>query len=83
MTDLPKKKAVKKPKEIELVNVPYHESTSLSFIPPTRCKYYIKNAMGDFTYVKTSNRGKAQARIDEVYGRGKYRVCEVIKAEIR
>lgn len=72
-----------KKKEVEVFEVAYWESTSLDFIPPSRCKFYIKNALGDFTYVKTSKRNVAQERIDEIYGEGKYKVRQVIKAEIR
>ncbi len=77
------KKSVKKKKEIETFTVSHWESTSLTFIPPARCKYYIKDALGDFIYVKTSKRNLAQERIDELYGEGKYKVRQVIKAEIR
>jgi len=73
----------KKKKEIETFTVSHWESTSLDFIPPARCKYYIKDALGDFIYVKTSKRNLAQERIDELYGEGKYKVRQVIKAEIR
>jgi len=73
----------KKKKEVEVVEVAYWESMSLSFIPPMRCKFYVKNALGDFTYVKTSKRAIAQERIDEIYGEGKYKVRQVMKAEIR
>ncbi len=78
-----KKSPKKKKKEIETFTVSHWESTSLTFIPPARCKYYIKDALGDFTYVKTSKRAIAQERIDEIYGEGKYKVRQVIKAEIR
>ncbi len=77
------KKSVKKKKEIETFTVSHWESTSLDFISPARCKYYIKDALGDFIYVKTSKRNLAQERIDEMYGEGKYKVRQVIKAEIR
>ncbi len=76
-------KSVKKKKEIETFTVSHWESTSLDFISPARCKYYIKDALGDFIYVKTSKRNLAQERIDEMYGEGKYKVRQVIKAEIR
>lgn len=59
-------------KEIQAVTISYEEFTSYDHIPLGA--YYFKNAMGDITYLKTSNRELAQAWIDEYSGvKGKYK----------
>lgn len=36
--------------------------------------YYVLNAMGNRDYIKTSDRATAQAKADEIYGKGKYKI---------
>lgn len=37
-------------------------------------RYYIINAFGDYIFIKVRGRNKAQEIIDEVYGKGFYKV---------
>ena len=37
-------------------------------------KYFVINALGDYVFIRTRDRAKAQAWVDEEYGKGKYRV---------
>jgi len=54
------------------IRINYNEATSLDFKPP--CTFYIKDAMGDFVFVKTRNRKVAQELVNDEYGHGKYTV---------
>jgi len=40
----------------------------------TPSRYYIVNAFGDYIFIKVRGRDKAQSIIDEVYGKGFYKV---------
>ena len=57
----------------DFIRVDYNEATALDFKPP--CTYYIRDAMGDYVFVKTRNRKVAQELINSEYGRGKYTVA--------
>lgn len=63
---------VKKVKPMVTVSVKFEQFSEWDFIPPG--SYYIRDAMGNFTFMKTSDRMLAQKHVDEVYGKGKYRV---------
>ena len=54
------------------IRVKYDEAISLDCKPP--CTFYIKDAMGDYVFIKTRNRKVAQELINAEYGVGKYRV---------
>ena len=63
---------VKKVKPMVTVSISFNEFSEWDFIPPG--SYYIRNALGDFVFLKTSDRNLAQKHVDLVYGKGKYRV---------
>lgn len=68
MSDVKPKKV--KPMVTELVK--YETFAAWEFIPPG--SFYIRNANGDFLFLKTSDRIAAQKYIDENYGKGRYTV---------
>lgn len=59
-------------KVVKTVTVTYEQFTEWDFIPPG--SWYIRNAMGDYVFVKTSERKVAQDFVDSEYGKGKYAV---------
>lgn len=59
-------------KQIESVIVSYEDYVDLEFVPPS--KWYIRNATGDYEFVKVQKREKAQQFFDEKYGVGKFSV---------
>ena len=61
-----------KKKPVKTVEVTYEQFTAWDFIP---CgSFYIRDALGNYLFLKTSNRAEAQAVINERYGKGKYNV---------
>lgn len=62
----------KKVKPMVTVSVKYEQFTEWDFVPPG--SYYIRDAIGNYIFLKTSNRKLAQEYIDTEYGKGKYRV---------
>lgn len=61
-----------KEKELVTVTISYEDFTAYDHVPMGN--FYFKNAMGDITYLKTSNKELAQAWIDEYSGiKGKYK----------
>lgn len=62
----------KKVKEIKSVPVTFTQFSEWDFIPPG--SYYVRNAMGDYTFYKTSKRADAQLQADKDFGVGKYSV---------
>jgi hypothetical protein len=63
---------VKKVKPMVTVTVTFDQFTEWDFVPPG--SYYIRDAVGNYVFMKTSNRQLAQKYIDEQYGKGKYTV---------
>lgn len=61
-----------KKKELKTVPVSFTEFTDPDFIPYG--SYYIRNAMGEYLFIKTSDRKAAQEHVDEYYGKGRYTV---------
>ncbi|AXF53079.1 MAG: hypothetical protein [Caudoviricetes sp.] len=59
-------------KKIKTVVVDFEEFSEWDFIPPG--SFYIRNAMGDYVFMKTSERKLAQDHVDAEYGKGKYAV---------
>ena len=59
-------------KKIQTVEVSYEEFSEWDFMPPG--SFYIRNAMGDYTFLKTSDRKAAQDAVNEIYGKGRYTV---------
>lgn len=59
-------------KAIRTVEVSYDEFSAWDFIPMG--SFYIRTAMGNYLFLKTSDRAAAQAHINEQFGKGKYSV---------
>ena len=57
-------------KEIQMVVVEFEEFSDYDFVAPSGL--YIRNAIGQYVYVKTKDKVAAQKQIDSVYGAGKY-----------
>ena len=55
------------------IRVEYSEANSLEFTPPRR--YYFRNALEQYVFIKTRSRGKAQEIVDNYYGKRMYRVA--------
>lgn len=62
----------KKVKPMVTVTVGFNDFSSWDFIPPG--SYYIRDANGDYIFMKTSDRKAAQEYVDKEYGKGKYSV---------
>jgi len=58
--------------EIKTTVVPFEQFSAYDFIAPAT--FFIKNAMGDFIFIHTRERAKAQIWVDENYGKGRYSV---------
>lgn len=54
------------------IYVNYKDGTCLDFNPPTG--YYIRDAMGDFVFIKSRSRKVAQQLVNDKYGTRKYTV---------
>lgn len=54
------------------IYVSYKDATSLDFNPPT--VYYIRDALGDFVFIKSRSRKVAQQLVNDEYGTRKYTV---------
>lgn len=63
---------VKKVKPLVTVVVKFDQFTDPDFIPPG--SFYIRDASGDYLFIKTSDRKAAQDHADKEYGKGKYAV---------
>lgn len=61
---------MKKDKVVKTVRVTYEQFCEWDFVGPG--SFYVRDAMGDYLYVKTGDRRIAQQTIDEIYGKGKY-----------
>ena len=59
-------------KEIEVVTVTYQQYTDYEFIEPG--SFFMMDSMQNYHFFKTSFREKAQAKCDEMFGKGKYTV---------
>lgn len=59
-------------KEIEYIVVSYEQYTDYDFIEPG--SFFVMSATQDYYFFKTSDRTKAQAKCDELFGKGKYTV---------
>lgn len=59
-----------KTKTVKTVDVSYEEFTDPDFIPPGT--FYVRNALGVYVFLKTSDRATAQKQIDNYYGKGRY-----------
>ncbi|QDP60465.1 MAG: hypothetical protein GOVbin1096_93 [Prokaryotic dsDNA virus sp.] len=52
--------------------VKFQDEVQVARTPPSR--YYVIDAFGHYIFVKIRERAKAQAIIDEVYGKGFYKI---------
>lgn len=70
-------------KKIKTVIVSLDEFSEWDFVPPG--SFYIRNALGDYVFLKTSKRKDAQDFINDEYGKGKYAVipAKIQKTESR
>ena len=58
-------------KELKTTVLSYDEYTHMIDPPST---FFIKDAIGQYVFIHTSDRAKAQEHVDEIYGKGKYTV---------
>lgn len=61
-----------KVKSVKTEDITFEQFSAWDFIPPGT--FYIRNALGDYLFLKTSNRKAAQDHVNEVYGKGRYTV---------
>lgn len=71
-----------KPKEVEVILIPESEAevwceTENTMVMNCPSNFYIINALGDRLFFKTKDRAAAQAKADELYGKGRYTVRTV------
>lgn len=59
-------------KEIEYAVVSYDQFVDIDFIEPG--SFFVMSATQDYYFFKTSDRSKAQAKCDDLFGKGKYTV---------
>lgn len=59
-------------KKIKTVVVEFEAFSAWDFIPVG--SFYIRDASGDYLFLKTSNRAEAQKYVNDTYGKGKYTV---------
>lgn len=62
--------ADKKPRVIKTETVTFDQFTHWDFVPPG--SFYIRNALDEYVFFKTSVRKEAQDAIDKQYGKGRY-----------
>jgi len=65
---------MKQPKPIETLVMSFEEYQQAKEEKKALSKYFYVNALGQYVFIKTRDRAKAQAFIDEECGKGKYRV---------
>jgi fibronectin type 3 domain-containing protein len=63
---------LEKKKTIKTAVVTYKEFSEWDFVPPG--SYYVRTALGDYLFLKTSDRAAAQEYVNKEFGKGKYTV---------
>ena len=58
--------------KVKTTVVSFEQFSAWDFLPPAT--FFIKNALGEFIYIHTRERAKAQAWVDDNYGKGRYTV---------
>lgn len=58
--------------DVRVTVVDFDLFSDIDFVPPAT--FYIRNASGDYVFVHTRSRDKAQAWVDDNYGKGRYKV---------
>ena len=62
----------KKPKEIKVSVVTHEEFTDYEFQPPS--SFFIMDSMQNYIFYHTRSRAAAQQKVDEEFGKGRYKV---------
>lgn len=63
---------MKKAKTVKTETVTFEQFSAWDFIPPGT--FFIRNALGDYVFLKTSDRKAAQDTVNAEYGKGRYTV---------
>lgn len=58
--------------DVKVTVVSFDQFSAYDFLAPAT--WFIKNAMGEFLFIHTRERAKAQEWVDENYGKGRYTV---------
>lgn len=59
-------------KTVKTENITFEQFSAWDFMPPGT--FYIRNALGDYLFLKTSDRKAAQDHVNAEYGKGRYTV---------
>lgn len=70
---------MKEPKPIETVTLTFDMYLQAKEEKLTLPKFFYVNCLGDYVFLKTRDRAKAQAFIDEECGKGKYQVRSYVQ----
>lgn len=65
------------------LEVSEEERFDYDFKEPRGAKYFIVNANNNALFFFTNSREKAQNECDNIYGKGKYKIRVVMKAQVR
>lgn len=57
---------------MKVTPITFDEFTGYDFLPPST--FFIRDATGDYRFLHTSSRAKAQTFVDAEYGKGRYTV---------
>jgi hypothetical protein len=60
------------PINVKTTNISFEQFSAYDFVPPAT--FFIRNALGEYIFIHTRERAKAQAWVDENYGKGRYTV---------
>ena len=58
--------------DVKITVVMFEQFSAYDFVPPAT--FFIRNALGEYIFIHTRERAKAQAWVDENYGKGRYTV---------
>lgn len=67
------------PKPIETITLTFTEYNQAKEEKKVLPKFFYVNCLGDYVFIKTRDRTKAQSFIDEECGKGKYRVRSYVQ----
>lgn len=59
-------------KTVKTENITFEQFSAWDFMPPGT--FYIRNALGDYLFLKTSDRKAAQDHVNAEFGKGRYTV---------
>lgn len=60
------------PISVKTTVISFEQFSAYDFVPPAT--FFIRNALGEYIFIHTRERAKAQAWVDENYGKGRYTV---------